>query len=247
MKRLSLILLLNFVSLTLLFAQEEKRERTPIGGRPDIKGDLFIDFGFNRLNNIPDELGTNFFGSRTFNAYFHYPVNIGNQTGFTFNPGIGIGTDKMAFRDNRNLFNNPAIGPESSQMLELEEVYGEDISVNRNNASANYIDLPLEVRYHFNKRNYSKSFRIALGGKVGYLLNAQTKVQYTDDQDLTRKIKDRQSFGFSPLRYGVYTRIGFPGFNIWGYYGLNQVFEGENGPFRTQANQINFGISATLF
>ncbi len=247
MKRLPLILILNIVSLSLLFAQEEKRERTPIGGRPDIKGDLFLDFGFNRLNNIPDELGTNFFSSRTFNVSYQYPINIGEETGFTFNPGIGIGTDKMAFRDNRTLFNNPALGPESSQILEIEEVYGENISVSTNKVSANYIDIPLEFRYHFNKRDYSKSFRIAVGGKVGYLLNAQTKIQYTDEENLTRKIKDRQSFGFSPLRYGVYTRIGFPGFNIWGYYGLNQVFQGENGPFRTQANQINFGISAALF
>lgn len=246
MKRLSLILLLNIVTLSVLFAQEE-RERTPIGGRPDIKGDLFLDFGFNRLNNIPSELGTTFLRSRTFNVYFQYPINLGEETGFTFNPGIGLGMDKMAFRDGTTLFNNPAIGPNSSQILDIEDVYGENISIERNNVSANYLDIPLEIRYHFNRRNYSKSFRVAVGGKVGYLLNAHTKIRYTDDQDLTRQIKDRQSFGFNPLRYGVYTRIGFPGFNIWGYYGLNQVFEGQNGPFRTQANQINFGISATLF
>ncbi|EPA00021.1 hypothetical protein A33Q_0189 [Indibacter alkaliphilus LW1] len=246
MKRLSVILLLNIVTSFTLLAQEE-RERTPIGGRPDIKGDLFLDFGFNRLNNIPDELGTNFFPSRTFNAYYQHPFKIGNETGFTFNPGIGIGTDKLAFRDDRTLFNNPNIGPESSQILEIEEVYGENISISRNNVSTTYAEIPLEFRYHFNRRNYDKSFRVALGAKVGYMLNAQTKIAFTDSDGLDRKIKDRQSYGFNPLRYSVYTRIGFPGFNVWANYGLNQVFKGENGPFRTEANQISFGISAALF
>ena len=245
MKRIVFVLFLQFIVVDLIWAQE--RERTPIGGRPDLKGDLFIDFGFNTLNNKPDDLSTRFIESRTFNMYYQTEFNIGEGTGFTFNPGIGIGTDKLAFRDDRTLFNNPLIGPESSRLLEITEVYGDNISISKNNVSLNYLEIPLEFRYHFRKNNYSKSMRVALGGKIGYLMNAHTKIEYTDQNGLTRRIKDRQSFGLNPLRYGVYTRMGFPGFNIWGYYGLNQVFQSERGPFNTQATQFNFGISFTLF
>ena len=63
----------------------------------------------------------------------------------------------------------------------------------------------------------------------------------------SRKIKDRQSFGFNQFRYGVHARLGFPGFNLWGYYGLNEVFQKNKGPFNTQATQLNFGVSIALF
>ncbi|PSK97282.1 porin family protein [Cecembia rubra] len=246
MKRIFIVcLLINLIASDFLFAQE--RQRTPIGGRPDIKGDLFLDFGFNTLNNKPDELRTNFLPSRTFNIYYQTEVKIGEATGLTFNPGIGVGTDKMAFGNDRTLFNNPTLGPESSRLLTLQSVYGNNISVSKNNVTLNYLDIPLEFRYHFKKNNYNKSMRVALGGKIGYLMNAHTKVEITDENGLTRRIKDRQSYGLNPLRYGVYTRMGFPGFNIWGYYGLNTVFRIERGPFNTEASQINFGVSFTLF
>jgi len=246
MKRTILTILFNLIILSNLFAQE--RERTPIGGRPDIKGDLFIELGFNSLNNRPDELQTKFFLSRTFNMYYQYPVNIaGDNSGFTFNPGIGINTDRMAFNNDKTLFNNPEIGPQSSELLEITSVYGDDISIRTNTVSASYFEIPLEFRYHFNKNNYGRSMRVALGGKVGYLFQAQTKIAYTDSNGLDRKIKDRQSFGFNPLKYGIYARFGFSGFNLWGYYGLNRVFLKGNGPFQTEATQINFGVSVALF
>jgi hypothetical protein len=247
MKRI-LWLMMALIICTTTFAQENERKRTPIGGRPDIKGDLFIDFGFNTLNNKPEELNTRFIASRTFNIYYQHPINLfGNASGFTFNPGFGFATDKLAFTNNRTLFNNPAIGPESSRLAPISEVYGANISINRNNVGLTHFEVPLEFRYHFNKKNYNKSIRWALGGKVGYLLNAQTKIAYTNNAGLERQIKDRQSYGFSPIRYGVYTRLGFPGFNLWAYYGLNEVFRTEQGPFNTQATHLSFGASFALF
>lgn len=245
MKRLTLLFIVGLITIS-VSAQE--RTKTPIGGRPDVKGDLLVDFGFNTLNNKPDDLSTRFFPSRTFNVYYQVPINVfGEGSGFTFNPGIGLGTDKLAFTEDRTIFNNPAIGPESSQLQDIRDVYGDDIVVNTNNVSINYFDIPLELRYHFNRSNYQKSMKVAIGGKVGFLLNSQTKIAYEDSDGLERKIKDRQNFGVAPIRYGVYTRLGFPGFNIWGYYGLNQVFQKDKGPFATQATQFNFGISVALF
>lgn len=244
MKRLTLILLAVLITSNLL-AQE--RVRTPIGGRPDVTGDLFIDFGLGLLNNRPEDLNTRLFASRTFNVYYQRPIHIGQNTGLTFNPGIGLGLDKLAFSLDRMLINNPEIGPNSSQLVNIADVYGEGISVNNNTTAVNYIDIPLEFRYHLNKNDYSKGFRFAVGGKIGFLYNAHTKVSYEDPAGLSRTVKDKQPLGFSPIRYGVYTRIGFSGFNVWSYYGLNSVWKSGQGPFGTEANQFNFGISVALF
>ncbi|HSJ67907.1 MAG TPA: porin family protein [Anditalea sp.] len=244
MKRLTLILLAVLISSNLL-AQE--RVRTPVGGRPDITGDLFIDFGFGLLNNRPEDLNTRLLASRTFNIYYQRPFHIGENTGLTFNPGIGLGLDKLSFSRDRMLINDPEVGPNSSQLVNIEDVYGENININSHTTALNFIEIPLEFRYHLNKNDYSKGFRFAVGGKIGFLYDAHTKVSYEDQAELSRKVKDKQSYGFSPIRYGVYTRIGFSGFNVWSYYGLNSVWKSGQGPFGTEANQFNFGVSVALF
>jgi hypothetical protein len=246
MKRLTLILFAILFS-TQIFAQAPERSRTPIGGRPDVTGDLFVDFGFNVLNNRPTDLNTRFLASRVFNVYYQRPVHIGENTGLTFNPGIGLGLEKLSFQGNQMLVNDPERGPNSSNLVSIQSVYGENIEINSHTTAVNYIDIPLELRYHLNKTDYSKGFRFAVGGKIGFLYDAHSKVSYEDADGLSRKVKDKQNFGFSPIRYGVYTRIGFSGFNVWSYYGLNSVWRSGQGPFNTEANQFNFGISVALF
>jgi hypothetical protein len=244
MKRLTIIFIAFFFALEV--AAQEK-ERTPIGGRPDIKGDLFLDFGFNFLNNRPEDLNTRFIASRVVNVYYQTPIALGENSGLTFNPGIGFGLEKLAFQDNQTLINNPELGPNSSQLVSIREVYGDNLIVETNTMAVNYVDIPLEFRYHLNRNDYSKGYRFAVGAKLGLLANAHTKIEITDADGLTQKIKNRQNYGLSPVRYGIYTRIGFPGFNVWTYYGLNEVFREGQGPFATRASQFNLGVSVALF
>lgn len=241
--------LIAFALIHSTFAQETiKLPKTPIGGRPNIPSDLVFEFGFNQLNNRPEALGINFFGSRTFNVYYQHPIAIGGKTsGITINPGFGIGTDKLAFENDENLFNNPLLGPESSILREVADVYGDDIVLYTNVVATNYVEIPLDLTYHLNKTNYSKGFRVSVGGKVGYLYNAHTKNKFEDSDGLRRKIKDSQDFGFEEIRYGVSLKAGSPGFYVWGYFGLNDLFKPGLGPFATQTNQINFGIAVNVF
>ncbi len=241
--------LIAFALIHPTFAQETiKLPKTPIGGRPNIPSDLVFEFGFNLLNNRPETLGTNFFGSRTFNVYYKHPIPVGGKTsGITISPGFGIGTDKLSFSKDENLFNNPLLGPKSSILREVADVYGDDIVVSGNVVATNYVEIPLDITYHLNKSNYAKGFRFSVGGKVGYLYNAHTKTKFEDSDKLSRKIKDTQDFGFEKVRYGISVKAGSPGFYVWGYFGLNDLFKPGLGPFATQASQINFGIAINVF
>lgn len=244
MKKLTLI---YFAFLITFQLQAQQGERTPMGGRPNIKGDLFLDFGFNLLNNRPEDLNTRFIASRVVNIYYQTQIPLGTNSGFTFNPGLGFGLEKLAFQDNQTLIPDPSKGPNSSQLVPISDVYGENIRVATNTMAINYFDVPIEIRYHANKDDYNTGFRIAVGGKFGLLYNAHSKIEVTNSDGLEQKVKNSQKYGLSPIRYGVYTRLGFPGFNLWGYYGLNGLFEGEQGPFGTEATQFNFGLSVALF
>tara|TARA_R110002020_G_scaffold310290_2_gene526081 strand:+ start:180 stop:935 length:756 start_codon:yes stop_codon:yes gene_type:complete len=244
--------LLAFVLIQGAFAQDSlqvaKKPKTPIGGRPNIPSDLKVEFGFNQLNNRSEDMSIRFFGSRTFNIYYQYPVSIfGDASGFTMDIGVGVGSDKYAFKDNQTLFNNPAIGPESSELKDISDVLGNNINIKKNVVAANYIDIPLDFTYHFNKTNYSKGFKMSVGGKVGYLYESHTKVKYENADNLKRKIKDSQNYGFEKFRYGISVKAGTQGFYAWSYFGLNQVFQKGKGPNSSEATQINFGVAVNLF
>lgn len=241
--------LLALILVQGVFAQEAaKKPKNPIGGRPNIPSDLKFEFGFTTLNNRPEELGLDFFPSRTFNVYYQYPVSIlGEKSGMTMDIGFGIGSDKYGFKDDQTLFNNSDLGPESSELLDITDVYGDNIRINKNVVAANYVDIPLDFTYHLNKSNYSKGFRVSLGAKVGYLYNAHTKIAYEDVDGLKRKIKDAQNYGFEKFRYGLSLKAGSPGFYAWSYFGLNQVFQTGQGPYANKAKQISFGIAINVF
>lgn len=249
MKKLYAILITLLVFTTAQAQDSEiKLPKSPIGGRPNIPSDLTIEFGFSQLNQRPAEMGLNFFASRSFNVYYQYPIDIfGENSGFVLKPGFGIGTDKWSFQDNKNLFNNPDLGPESSELLGVTEVFGDNITVNKNTFAANYFEIPIDIVYHVNKSNYSKGFRMSVGGKIGFLYNAHSKIAFQDSDRLKRKIKDAQNYGLEKIRYGISIKAGTPGFYVWGYYGLNNVFQEGLGPFGTEASQINFGIAVNVF
>ncbi|TDQ15040.1 outer membrane protein with beta-barrel domain [Algoriphagus boseongensis] len=247
MKKL-LLLIFAVVSLNPVLAQEtESKPKTPIGGRPNIPSDLNFEFGFNQLNNRPSDIGVNFFGSRTFNVSYQFPIEVGEKTGFTINPGFGIGSDKLEFSDSENLFPNPTLGKESSRLIPVSDIYGDNIVLKKNNFSTNYFEVPIDIRYHFNKNNYSKSFRVSLGAKVGYLYEAHTKIKYESAAEGNVKIKDSQNYGLEKFRYAITFKAGSPGFYVWSNFYLNQMWQPGRGPFATQASQINFGIAVTVF
>jgi len=244
--------LLAFLLIQGAFAQDSlqiaKKPKTPIGGRPNIPSDLKFEFGFNQLNNRSEDLGISFFASRTFNVYYQYPVSIfGDASGFTMDIGLGLGTDKYAFKDDQTLYNNPTAGPESSVLKDIKDVLGDDINISKNVVAANYFDIPLDFTYHFNKTNYSKGFKVSVGGKFGYLHESHTKVKYEDANSLKRQVKDSQNYGFEKFRYGLSFKAGSPGFYVWSYFGLNQVFQKGLGPNATQATQVNFGVAVNVF
>lgn len=235
--------------IQLVQAQDsETKPKSPIGGRPNIPSDLNIEFGFNQLTNRPSNIGINFFGSRTFNVSYQVPIKLlGDKSGLTLNPGIGIGSDKFDFTDNENLFINPTLGRESSKLEDVTEVYGEDINLRKSNFALNYFEMPLDLRFHLNKNNYNKGFRFSVGAKVGFLYGAHTKVRYESAEFGTRQLKDAQNYGLEKFRYAISMKAGSPGFYVWGNFYLNDVWQAGRGPFETQASQITFGIAVSVF
>ena len=243
------LLTVALIALSLMAKAQDSKPtpKTPIGGRPNIPNDLNIEFGFNQFTNRPKDLATGFIGSRSFQVFYQVPIKIfGEKSGFTLNPGFGISSNKFQFDDDKNLFRNATLGAESSELKEVTKVYGTKIDLGKNNFAANYFEVPLDLQYHFNKNNYSKSFRISVGGKIGYLYNAHTKIGYESAATGAVKIKSSENFGLEKLRYGLSFKAGSPGFYVWSNFYLNNFWQPGRGPFGTDASQINFGIAISV-
>lgn len=257
-KRFTHTLLLISLMLTsaLVYAQEATPKNTKANrtkkaiqesaGRPDIPGDLMIEFGFNWVQEHSDGVGFNTTGSRTFNAYYLYEYNIG-ESAFSFHPGLGIGTEKYKFANDLTLgYGLDSLGAREVQYIPLDSIYGSGTSYKKSQINPIYLDIPLEFRWRSRKYDPKRSFKVAVGGKVGFLIDGKTKVKYNSFGE-NKVSKQKENFEMSSIRYGAYMRLGFGGFSAYGYYGLSDLFKKDKGPMDTTMYPFTFGVSLALF
>ena len=107
------------------------------------------------------------------------------------------------------------------------------------------IDIPLEVRFHADKENRRKSFKVAVGGKFGVRYDVHNKIKY-EESDITKKVKNHENYNVPNFRYGLYGRLGIAGIHFYYYYSLTEFFDNKKGPDETQANTMMIGLSWIL-
>jgi hypothetical protein len=247
LKRSALVFVLSLISVG-LWAQEKTKKVY----RPDIPGFFLIDFGVNNGLGKPQYFKQGFWGSRTLNLYYHYPIRIG-QSKFSYNPGAGFSFERFKLTNNYTLMpqpdatgayylDNPAstTGSGSSSIAFLQNT-----SIKKSMLVANYFDLmPVEFRFDTNPKDRSRSFNISVGARVGFLFESHSKIKYTSN-GVKAVYKDRQTHGLNPIRYGFYTRVGIGNFNWFMQYNLSPYFATDKGPLNT-ANDVNHSNMNTM-
>lgn len=192
--------------------------------RPDIPGTFALEFGFNRDMSAPDQFSLGFFGSRTVNLYYQYDFRILNSS-FSFVPGIGLSLERFKFGNESTLGYDPN-DPESIVMLTPNDTGLP--GVKKSQLITNYIDVPLEIRYSTKPDDPARSFKISVGGRIGYMYDSFTKIKYKDDSEL-KKLKNKEDFNLTKIRYGLTARIGVGNLSLFGYYNLTPLFEEGKG------------------
>jgi len=92
-----------------------------------------------------------------------------------------------------------------------------------------YAEIPVEIRFCYNPENPAKSFKAAIGIKVGTIINAHTKGKNWSDASgktingYTEKTTNRNYFNGN--RLSATARFGFGNFTIFGSYGISSVFK----------------------
>ncbi len=237
------LLILFIASLSPAFSQEKPVKKT--SARPDIPGAFVIEYGFNFAPTAPKDFDANFLGSTTFNLYYQYEFRIA-KSHFSFVPGIGFSFERFKFK-NGYVLNNYPNGDSVKMLSRVDAGYPK---LKKSKLITNYVEVPLEFRYSLNPDDPARSFKISLGGRIGYLFDSFEKVKYREDGQ-TKKFKDKQDFNLSQFRYGLTSRLSFGSFSIFGYYNLNPLFQKNNGPVlngvRTEFNTFTVGLSLSSF
>lgn len=236
-------IVLVFAVSTLGYAQDissspttTSRVSAPPGAEPNLPGTLVMDFGFNFLQNAPDNMDLRFWKSKGVELSYLYDMPIG-ESKFSFHPGVGVGFESYGFAQNVTV--QYPLGADTASVVALDaERYQ---NVNKSKLVTHYVDVPLEFRF-YTKEN-QRGLMVALGGKIGYLFSSYTKIKY-EEQGEPRTEKLRQDFNLNRLRYGATARLGFRGIHLHGQYMFSDLFQSDGGP---QGNNWRVGLSIALF
>jgi hypothetical protein len=236
--------ILAFLLVSLLSLSLQGQEKEHKAKRPDLPGAFIIEFGFNRAQgSTPKNFDPAFWGSRTLNLYYQYPIRLLNSK-FSYNPGGGFSFERYKLPDAYTL--DRKVGADGSFPLVLTK----DLDMPNSDKSmliTNYFELmPVELRFDTKPEDLARSIHVAAGMRVGYLFESHTKVNYSDGGD-SKTIKDKQDHGLNSLRYAAYGKIGIGSFSLFGYYNINPMFQANRGPDQTQMNTLTLGISLSGF
>lgn len=227
--------------ITQAFGQETTVKKTT--SRPDIPGTFVLELGVNIAPKALDQFDLGFWGSRTLNVYYQYDMRILNSK-FSFVPGIGFSMERFKFK------NGFTVGHRNDSLVLLPPAAIGLPTLKKSQLITNYFEVPLEICFRTNPDDPARSFKISVGGRVGYLLDSFTKMKYKEDGEV-KKLKDKEDFQLSKFRYGVFAKIGAGNFSFFGNYNLTNLFEDGKSPSYKKVNQDfntwTFGISLASF
>jgi hypothetical protein len=182
---------------------------------------FFIQIGHLTWVGQPDSISTKGL-PRSLNIYIMLNFPFKTNPHWSVALGPGIASDNM-------YFDKMTVGIKDA----TTSVHFNDVSdtshFKKYKLSTNYLEVPVELRYRFNPNNDRKSVKLAVGAKVGTLLNAHVKgriLQNSAGQTLNDyTLKESSKHFFSKQRLSVMGRIGIGPYSLFASYSLTPVFQ----------------------
>lgn len=154
--------------------------------------------------------------------YFMFDFPFKSNPRFSAAVGAGLGTDNMFFKQT------------SVDLRKFPLNFAHDTlnTYKKYKIATGFLEVPVELRYATRPENFNKSFKVALGIKVGTMIDAHTKAKITRDVEgyggYTRKLKDRRNFNSTRLAGTL--RVGYGVFSVFGTYQFNEFIREGAGP-----------------
>lgn len=165
--------------------------------------------------------------SRGFNAYFMLDKPFKTSPNLSIGFGLGVSTSNSTFKrmnvDVKSLTTTLPFTPADSTN-----------HFKKYKLATTYLEIPLEFRYSSKPMYPNKSFKLALGARVGTLVNAHTKGKTLQDKNnntLNSYVEKENDKRFiNGTRFIATARVGYGIISLFGAYQLNSVLKTGSGP-----------------
>ena len=220
------------LTILLLGSVQAQQENGKVSRKIDIStrpGDhLMIQLSSDHWTGMPDSISSHQGGfSRGFNAYLMLDKPFKASPRFSIGLGIGLGSSNIVFKKmNVDIKSTAAKLPftavDSTNHFKKYKL------------SLSYLEVPLEFRFSSDPSNSGKSWKVAIGGKVGTLINAHTKGKDLQSKNNTvinkYTQKENSKKYFNGTRFMGTVRVGYGIISLFGAYQLNNVLKDAAGP-----------------
>ena len=216
------------------FSQDTKSSTTPntntkkpaLWDRPN--DHLLIQLSSDHWNGMTDSIRSHQSGfSKGFNAYFMLDKPFKATPKYSIGFGLGVSTSNMEFR-RTNIGINALSATLPFTALDSTNHF------KRYKLATTYLELPVEIRYSMKPSEPNKSWKVALGLKLGTLLNAHTKGKNLVDKNgnlLNSYIeKENGKRYINGTRVMSTIRVGYGIFSLFGSYQLTNILKNGTGP-----------------
>jgi hypothetical protein len=188
---------------------------------------LLIQVGYDNWAQKPDSLQIKGL-SRSFSIYFMFDFPFKTNPHFSIGVGAGVSTSNIYFE-------NTSIDLTGRLANKLSFVNVKDTNhFKKYKLLTTFLEAPVEFRYVSNPANSNKSWKAAIGAKIGTMISAGTKgknLQNKNGQTInsfTQKEKSKRYF--NSTRLSLTGRIGYGSFSLFTSYQINSFIKEGFGP-----------------
>ncbi len=226
-----------FVVISCMFISYAFSQETPSATATNTKtlklknrpGDhLMIQLSSDHWTGMPDSISSHQKGfSRGFSAYFMLDKPFRSSPKYSIGIGAGISTSNI-------IFSKMNVGLQSPTTLLPFTPIDSSNHFKKYKLAESYLEVPLEFRYTAKPTDVNKSFKAALGVKIGTLVNAHTKGKNLLDKNNTLinsyLEKENSKHYINGTRFMATARVGYGIVSLFGTYQLNNVLKDGAGP-----------------
>ncbi|UAY52042.1 outer membrane beta-barrel protein [Ferruginibacter albus] len=230
MKKIFSVVLLTFIVYG-TFAQTTtitKKTKPKIDIADRAADHLMIDLTTDHWTNMPDTISNHQKGfSRGFSIYYMFDKPFKTSPNWSVAFGLGISNSNI-------FFDKMSVGLNATGAVLPFQNLDSSNHFDKYKLSTTFVEVPVELRFTKHPENNKKSFKAALGAKVGLMLNAHTKGVTEVDKygnlvnDFTEKISNTAFF--NGTRLTATARVGYGSFSLYGSYQITSLLKDGAGP-----------------
>jgi len=207
-------------------ATKQKKKYSEVDLANRANDHFLLQFSYDGWGSKPDSINTKGF-SRGFNAYFMFDFPFKTDPRFSIGIGVGVGTNNIYFDK------TTAEVAGTSTTLRFRNI-ADTNNYKKYKLATTYIEAPIELRFAANPFNTNKSFKVALGTKIGLLMNAHNKAKELRNKNgnvINNYIqKESSKRYFNGNRLMLTGRVGYGFIGAFVQYQVNNFIKEGAGP-----------------